>query len=410
MPQDTPDAISPLAPFEGSYQVPGYELTQRWLDARDLTPELRDEIIKIIRIAFNNRASWFALPVAPEDHFDWKFRDRPTGATAHLTIDGDDRIVGFIGGVRRIWLLKGRPVVSRAGQDLSLLPQWQGRGYQRALQPFDEREWHPSEDMRVGYVNHPTSRHIASGFGYKAPANETHDYLRLLRPFQRLRTFLSRARVASAPTASTQLSNTSRVIRARERRRANELLQRAHRSASFVVSLFTRRPAPRTHWTISTITSFEEHHEPFITEALSQFDFVADRSIPYLNWRFCDERAGPYTVRLAQQDGQPLGYAVTQMLDGQAHVADILALPGQPTVAESLIRDAVDLAKRAGVNSIRSRLPKRHPYRSALARAGFFDIGHVAGELVAPRRMSAAELDFLNDEDTRIHAVLADSD
>lgn len=405
------DAVSPLAPFEGSYSVPGFELTRRWFDARDLTPELRDEVIAVIRESFNNQASWFALPVTAEDHFDWKFRDRPSGSTMHLTADREGRVVGFTGGVRRIWLIKGRPYVSRGGHDLSLLPEWQGRGVQRVCRPFSKREWHPSEDLGLGYVNHPANRRLAIEDGNQAPANETHDYVRLLRPFEQLRFPLRGAGTGRSRSASSPLSNTNSVIRERNRRRADDLRMLAHRSVRFAASLLARRPAARrAPWTISTITRFEQEHESFITEALGQFEFVADRSIPYLNWRFCDERAGPFTVRLAQQDGKFLGYAVTRVLNKRAHLADILVLPGQPAVAEALVRDAVDLAKTAGADSIHTRLPKRHPYRSALVRTGFFDVGHVAGELVAARHMPAADLAFLDREDARIHSVLADSD
>lgn len=391
--------------------MPGFELTRRWLDGRDITPDVRTQVLEVLRIAFNNRASWFALPVTPEDHFDWKFRDRPTGVTVSLSVDANGRVIGFIGSVRQIWFLRGRPYVNRAGYDLSRLPEWQGRGVSRALQQFHGREWHPSEDFSLGYVAHPVDRHLSIEQGNKVPANETHDYVRLLRPFQIVRALLSRVRPAEPPTTSAPLSNTTRVIRQRSRKRADDLRVLLHRSVRFVASQFARRPAPRrVHWQISTITRFEQLHERFISEALSQFDFVADRSIPYLNWRFCDERAGPFTVRLAERDGEPVGYSVTRVFNDRASLADILVLPGQVEIAESLIRDAVNLAKVGGATSIRTRLPKRHPYGAALARSGFFDIGHVAGELLDPRGTDEADLVFLDREDTRIHHVLADSD
>ena len=411
MPQDEADAISPVAPFAGSYAVPGFELTQRWIDAREIAPELRAEVMNVIRTAFNDQVSWFALGVAPDDHFDWKFRDHPTGATARLTVDREAHVVGFIGGVRRIWLLHGRPYVGGSGYDLCLLPEWQGRGVQRALHPYVEREGHPSEDLGVNYVTHPADRHLAVDGGDTAPANELRDFIRHLRPLRRARERVGRVRRRKARSSSPALSNTAAVIRAREVTRFDRVRDLLRRTTSYVESLLARRPAPRgVPWTISTLTRFEERQDAFIAAALSQFDFVAERSIAYLNWRYCDERAGPFTVRSAEHDGEQLGYAVTRVYDGTAQIADLLVLPGRVAVAETLIRDAVELAKQGSAHVISTRLPRHHPYRSALARAGFFDVGSTAGELVAPRGMPPADLAFLDRADARVHHVLADSD
>lgn len=411
MPQHPTDSISPLAPFEGSAPLPGFDLTRRWFDARDFTPALSAEVLQVIRIAFNERADWFALPVALQDHLDWKYRDCPTGATLSVTLDQDDRVVGFLGSVRRTWFLHGRPYVNRIGSDHCLLPEWQGRGVARAIEEFYHRESHPSEDFSFSYVTHPADRYLEIAMGHRTIANETHDYVRPLHIVRRLLASIRRSRPAPDPSATDSPSATSQVIRQREQHLADRLRRRARRSLAFASSLLRRRPPPPPgDWTISTLSRFEPVHLPFITEALSQFDVVAERSLAYLNWRFCDERAGPFTVRLAHRDGHYLGYAVTRIRDADAGLADILVLPDHPQVAESLIRDAVDLAETAGAQSITTRLPEHHPYRSALARIGFFDIGPAAGELLDPRETPEAELALLDHPDTRIHHVLADSD
>jgi len=248
------------------------------------------------------------------------------------------------------------------------------------------------------------------------PANETHDYVRRLNsPFGPLLSSLKQVpRLLLPSSASPQespRSTTAVVIQQREGHRLDRIRRFFRHSIRYSATWFARRPGPPVgDWSISTLSRFEQDHEPFIAQAVSQFDFIAERSLAYLNWRYCDPRGGPFTVRLAHRNNQPLGFAVTRIRDGDAGLADILALPGHLDVAESLIRDSIDLAKSAGASSIATRLPKRHPYRPALARAGFFDIGHIAGELVASRGMPVEDLAFLADEDTRIHHVLADAD
>lgn len=425
MPQDVPDAISPLEPFSGSYPVPELGMVRRWFDASDVTDELRDEILEVIRIAFNDDADWFHLPVPRADHFEWKFRDRPTGVTLGLSEDEQGHIFGFVGSVRRIWYVHGRPYVNRAGYDVARLPEWQGRGLGRGLQPYRGRDWHPSEDFSLGYATHPTERHLSKERGINAPANETHDYVRYLGAPTRARRALGRlgsglvARVrqrgatrdGAENEAEQTVSYTSRVIRESERGRRDQLRDLAERAGLLARSLTARRRAPAIEGlSIETIARFEDSHEPMIEAAMRPFEFVGDRSIGYLNWRHCDERGGPYTVRLARVDGVAVGYAVTRVYDGNAYLADILVVRGQRPVAEALIRDAVQLAQQGQALFIATTLPHYHPYVPALGRAGFIDVGHVAGELFDMRNAPYADLAFLERADARIHHVMADSD
>lgn len=423
MPQDLSGVASPLAPSAGSYEVPEVGLARRWLDARDLSPELRDEVLEVIAVAFNHDVSWHRLPVTPADHFEWKYRDRPTGVTLGLTFDSEERVIGFSATARRIWSLQGRPYVTRAAYDLCRLPEWQRRGIREAFAPFSGHDWHPSEDFSFEYFTHPNDRARAIDRGERAPANETHDYVRILRlhPFRRVahlaargvRRLLRRGSPSPDP-ASVGVSNTSKVLRARaqtKRGRAAAYLRQGRRA---VGAMFARRKGPKSDgWSISTIGRFEDRHALLVNRSLSQFEFYGDRPVSYLNWRYCDDRGGPFTVRLATRlgaDPEPLGYAVTRVYRGEAFLVDILALPGETDVAESLIRDAIALAKSGGATSIVTRLPEHHPYSAALKRTGFYDIGNRAGELIAPRDTPPADLAFLDLADARIHHVLADSD
>lgn len=414
MPDDPTDAIDVRAPFEGGFVIPEHELTRRWFDGVDVTPELTAQILDVLEEAFNHDVSWYALPVSPEDHFNWKYRDSPLGVTLSITVEPSGRVIGFIGGLRRVWYLQGKPHVARAGYDLSRRPEWQGRGLQRAFQRFRGEGWHPSEGFLFEYITHPADRAMAIARGERAPANETHDYVRLLRlePLRRARDLVSRARRAVARgEAEAPRSSTSRVLRERARTKVDRVRESGRRIGRSVGALLARRPAPDADGVaIVTLERFAAHHEPFIDEALSQFDFVPDRSIDYLNWRYLDQRAGPFTVRVAERDGELLGYAVTRVYRGAAYLADILARPDELLAAELLIRDSIALAREGGAAFINTRLSKRHPYGPALRRAGFADIGNHAGELISARHTPEEELAFLDWHGALIHHVLADSD
>jgi hypothetical protein len=405
--------VSPLAPFEGRYAIPGFRLERRWSDARQLSADDRDALIDLIRTAFNGEPSWFALPVGPEDHFDWKYRESPLGTTATCIIDDDARIIGFIGRVRRTWLVQGQPLVARHGFDQCQLPEWQGKGIQRAIEPYRDHELHPSETFVLGEYSHPADRHLAGERGARAPANQAHDFIYLFRPLQRMLGRVGRSwRSSDEQMAATQqVSNTAAVIRGRQRRRRHQLNGRLRRSISFARSLLDRRRAVRNvGWSIASIDRFEPQHDAFLKEALDQFDFIGERSVEYLNWRFCDERAGPFTVRVARDDQEFLGYAVLGLKGKHPFIGDILVREGRSDVAESLVRDAVALARAGQAESLRVRLPRRHAYRAALARAGIFDVGPVAGEMFDLWGRAVPAFAVLEDEDARVHYTFSDSD
>lgn len=409
------EVVSPREPFAGEYPVPGFDVTRRWVDGHDLTDDMRSQVLKLLEVAFNGAPSWYALPVDPADHFDWKYRDYPLGASPTFNVEADGRIVGFIGRGRRVWYIDGEPHVGRWGYDHCSHPEMQGRGLQRALESGRAQEYHPAEEFVFGEYGHPVDRRLAIERGAIAPANRTNDYLRILNPFTevraRVRTLRSRRR-AAAGAGGSSVSRTARQIRRSREGRFASLLPMARLGVRYVKALLARRrPRGAGAWTISTLDRFEERHEAAIDEAVRQFDFVAERSIEYLNWRLLDERAGPFVVRQATDaEGAFVGYAATRVLDGRASLADVLVKPGHADAAEALIRDALDLARAAGCSSMQVRLPERHLYTPALRRAGFVSLGHVAGEIAISRDADTSHLAALRREDVSVHYVLADVD
>jgi len=412
--------------YGGSLAVAELGLTRRWMEAEDLPRERVPEIVELIRVAYNGGPSWFGLGVPVEDHFTWKIFDPPGGGYVLLTLDDDDRIVGFTGAIRRIWLMHGEPHITRDGVDVCLHPDWQGRGVAKALEPYRGRDWHPAVEFNFGYETHPTLRRRAFERGIRGIANESHDFLLTLHPIREVSSRLTarvRARLGSrggdeASEDGTPVSHTKIAIVSERVRSGSKIGRARHLVGQFGGPLWhygrsmaRRRPAADVPTVrIESIEQFDEGHSGFLAAASSQFDFIEERSLAFVNWRFCDKRAGPFFVRAAFEGDDMVGYAATRVLDGRAHLADVLALPGRTDVAEALIRDSVGIASRLGAATLKARLPRRHPYRSALQRAGLVDIGHIAGELIDPRNIDPAALDFLQDERTRVHLTFADSD
>src|SRR5690606_5373908 len=82
-------------------------------------------------------------------------------------------------------------------------------------------------------------------------------------------------------------------------------------------------------------------------------------------------RAGRFTIRVAEADGEVLGYSVIRTARATADIADLLVLPGRPDVAEALVRDAVAVSKQSGSSAVRSWMIRGHPYEALLGNVGF---------------------------------------
>ena len=61
---------------------------------------------------------------------------------------------------------------------------------------------------------------------------------------------------------------------------------------------------------IKKISAFDERIDEFWKIVNDNHDFILERGREYLNWRYCDFRAGEFIVEQAEEDGKILGYIV----------------------------------------------------------------------------------------------------
>src|SRR3546814_384679 len=119
---------------------------------------------------------------------------------------------------------------------------------------------------------------------------------------------------------------------------------------------------------VRSLDRFDERIDTFCIEAATAFDLIQARDQGYLNWRYADDRAGQFTIRIAEDaGGRLLGYLVLRTGRATTDLADLLALPGRTDVAQALVRDAVGLSRATGASAVRSWTMRGHPYEALLA-------------------------------------------
>ncbi len=289
------------------------------------------------------------------DHLRWKLE--AGGDQRAAVVEADGAIVGAVYvSFRKLWV-KGRSLRGTSGGDVAIHPAHQGKRMFTAMTPFLWDLNMASSDLSYGY----RSRNLA-------------------------------VQKANMPFLRSKFGNFVNVLVA---------------STGAAPSAAPRGDEP---WELRSVTTFDERIDLFWQDAASQFDFICERGKDFLNWRFCDLRAGDFTCFVAEQKGRILGYAVERISNGRGYLVDLLALPGRLDVASSLARRALDDLRGVGVDETDCWLPARHVYFDALSEAGFTALKTTQDVTYRALQTRAEELSFLLQPEASVHFTLGDTD
>lgn len=298
------------------------------------------------------------VPVAPIDHLRWKLNSHPIAPRFHVVAEIDSEIVG----IRPFWAravkARDRVLMLRQAVDGCVHPAHQRQGIAARIRAFGGEEFRRAFDVHFGgQSGHAAMKKMLQKEGQRPLGTEIEVWER------------SFGRAALPPE---------------------------------------RRATP---WTVSDVGRFDERIDRLWEEASRDFDFAVVRTKDYLNWRYADARGGVFTLRVAEEGGAVLGYAVLRVLRGEGYLADLFVAPNRPNVLDSLVCDSVEILRDAGAASIRYWTPARHPYKAAIASRGFeFKSRRKRLVTYLPLGSSWEELAFLQDPATRVHFTIGDLD
>jgi hypothetical protein len=349
-------------------------------------PQIVELLLRVFR-----RWPTFQLDVPPLEHLRWKMRSDPIAARHQWVTEIDGQIAATLLRVVKSVRIKGRDFPLRDNVDVVVDPRHQKRGLYIAMSrhAWDSPQY--SElPLSFSYSTNPRIRRKNENPGVRTFANS----IQVLEKPYRPRAVVARRRERHGGRLPAPLAS----LRIALRKLSNRLQHPPYwRSA-------------KGPWSITTLERFDDRIDAFFEQASQPFDLVIVRGRDYLNWRYCDPAAGRFTVRAAEQQGRILGYLVWKITDGGAHIADVLALPGRTDVLRSLIEDALQNLRRAGVEQVRSWMISRHPYNRVLRRYGFIDSKGDVGFRYWAESFEGCDLGFLAGAGARIHLTLGDSD
>ena len=129
---------------------------------------------------------------------------------------------------------------------------------------------------------------------------------------------------------------------------------------------------------VNEIERFDDRIDGFWEEISNHYDFIVERQRGYLNWRYCDPRAGDFVVKQVEEDGMILGYSVLKINRIReaypvGYIVDLITLPHRLEAADVLVADAIKYFDENDINIVNYLLVKNHPSRRTFNKYGFID-------------------------------------
>ena len=321
-------------------------------EVRPYRPGDEEEIVELLELVFNG---WphKDLDCSPLDYWRWKFEDNPLKKRFITVAEKDDKIIGCLHVIPLRIKIGSKVFLCSTAVDFAVRPDLRGIGVSGKIRHLSE-EKRRKAGVKLDY--HITGNPIL------------------------IKSFLKRK-----PRFPYNIVNLVRI------KDINKQLEAMPLDNAWIIKLafYTTKffndfrnsfiGKSRKHdLNISEIDSFSEKIDDFGKNISNHYDFIVERYREYLNWRYCDPRAGDFVVKQVEENDRILGYSVSRINRYRqnypiGYIVDLLTLPDRLDVADALVSDAIRYFDNEGINIINYQVVKGHPFESILKRYGFLD-------------------------------------
>ena len=324
---------------------------------RDYRVGDEEGLIRLLELVFSG---WphLDLPCSPLDHWKWKFEDNPQKNNVIPIAESGDLIIGSNHSFPLTLKLFDEVYMGSQSTDLATHPDYRNMGVYRSISDF-KTELYKKRNYAFSYAI--TSNPIVFDTAMKMGRNGfPHKISTLIR-------------VKDVDLHLKMKQSEDALLK----KFGAQFLIQSGRLRNVVGSIFSSSSA-ETDFKMRDIKIFNEGFTSFWDDVKGSYDFIIERNIEYLNWRYCDPRGGNFTVKVAESEGKYLGFIVLRINRYNAsypegYIADLLTVPERPDVASKLIKEANSFFDESNVNIIYYWVVNGHPYEDIMKREGFFD-------------------------------------
>lgn len=322
---------------------------------REYQPGDEVEIAELLVTAFKGWPK-FDLDCSPLDHWRWKYIDNPLKTNSVLVAVSDSHIVGCICGYYFKILVNGENLLGQHGGDLAVHPDYRKSGIFSELR-LQKYELLSNTDTKLSFFL-STNPIVIESMKKRVRVN---DFPHALTGMVRIKDF--DMQLEKMPIENSLVNKYGFL---------------SLKTLSNIRNRIMKQPDIGSNVFIKKISAFDERVDEFWKEVNDNHDFIFERSREYLNWRYCDSRAGKFIVEQAEEDGKILGYIVYNINRIRSDypvgsIIDILTLPKRLDIAQALVKNAVDFFDEQDINLIKYINIEKNPNEIALKNNGFLD-------------------------------------
>lgn len=318
---------------------------------RPYKPGDEEGIVQLLDLVFNG---WprLDLSYSPIEFWRWKYKDNPLKRNNIVVCTSEDKIIGCAHAIPLRMKVGKNVVLGVTGLDYAVHPKFRRRGIATEL-----RKLHDSNDIRAGMK-----------VKYAITGNPI-----LIENFSKII-----PRFPSLLVNLVRIRDIDKQLQAMKMDRA-WIKKIGFHTAKLITDLRKVSPTSPDHdLHILETRHFDDRIDEFWNSISGRYNFILERRQDYLNWRYCDPRAGDFIVKQAEEDGKIVGYVAMRINRYLSEypvgfIVDLLALPDRLDVVDALSADAIQYFDGNDVNIVNYQITENHQYRRVLERNGFID-------------------------------------
>jgi GNAT superfamily N-acetyltransferase len=323
------------------------------LSYRSYEPDDGEKIVELLEMVFNGWPK-YDLGCSPLEHWRWKNGGGKNSSLGAVCVH-NGCIVGSLQSIPRSIRIGEASLLGSYGVDFAVHPDYKGRGI----------------STRLNNITDGLLKDSGVAFSYAIVGNSilVKAYSKRYPEFPHPMANLVRIRDIDAQLEALPM----------ERPWLVKLGYGVFRLLNVAWRRFYSPESRKTEFKVKRLDRFDERADDLWEEVSVDHDFICDRSADFLNWRYCDPRAGDFIAMMAEgDDGELLGYSVLRVnryLEGYpvGYIVDLLGRPGRMDVVEALAAESLEYFDTNDVNIVNCLVAKGHPHETALKRLGFVD-------------------------------------
>lgn len=311
-------------------------------------------IVELLEEAFNGWPS-HEPRCPPLDHWRWKYRDGDIRKRLVCVALHEDEIIGVKHTVPLKLKLFGETLPCGIGSDVAVHRKMRDTGIRNKITV-------PTDRMRKEY-----------GLQYNYNITSNPVAIKILSKTQNL--------FPVPLTNLTRIKDIDHQLQAMPMKNAWLMKQGYHgtKLLNTIRNLAYKPEKTDEETQVRDVTIFDERINEFYEAAMDHYDFIVERSMEHLNWRYCDPRAGDFIVKQAEDtEGNIQGYTVLATTRSRTDypigcVVDMITLPDRYDVADLLLQEATDFFDGQDVNIAICLTVQDTPYMKVYQRHGFLN-------------------------------------